>query len=388
MTKSDLVLSGFHRASGVVGVRNHLLILNLTGLTEGPARRAHAALPGSVLVNFPHGMGMIGRDLEASTRLLSGLAAHPNAGATVLVSADRTRLEQIGQAVNADGAVCDALCLDSFEHDALALSDAIVRSGAQMIRKATALPRQPAMLSQLCVGVECGLSDPTSGIAANPLIGRVADRLVENGATVIMGETLEWLGVEDQLAERAANPAVADAIFQAVARREALATEAGVDLLGINPNRRNIEEGLSTIEEKASGSIAKSGSAAIQGLLAHGEKPTSRGLWLMDQPSYSPESLTGFAAAGAQMALFSTGSGNSYTSALMPTIKLTANAATAKRLGAQIDFDCSELMAGSDPEPCTQQLLHHIQSVASGMLTFGEILNEGSEVFSRYGEAL
>jgi altronate dehydratase large subunit len=388
MAKNECALAGFSRANGRLGVRNLLLVLNLTGLTEGPAKRAHGALPASVLINFPYGMGMIGRDLDASTRLLAGLAAHPNVGATVLVSADRTRLEHVIQALSGEGPIYEALCLDSFGHDALALSDAIVRASSTLIRQASSLPRRSARPNELCVAVECGLSDPTSGIAANPLIGRVTDQLVEKGATVIMGETLEWLGVEDQLAERAVTPAVARQIHDVVCRRETLAKEAGVDLLGINPNRRNIEEGLSTIEEKASGSIAKSGSAPIQGVLAQGEKPPKPGLWLMDQPSYTPESLTGFAAAGAHIALFSTGSGNSYTSALMPTIKITGNAQTAKRLNTQIDFDCSNLMTGSDAQASADRLFDHICSVASGMLTFGEILGEGSEVFSRYGEAL
>ncbi len=386
--ESAIEFSGYANANGSVGVRTHLLILNLTGLTEMAARRASAVLPGSVLVSFPYGMGMVGDDLAASVRLLSGLARHPNAGAIVLVSADRTRLDQISAALADDGRPNQAFCLDAVGHDALALSHRIASAGARLMRVASASRRKPFASGSLCLGVECGLSDPTSGIAANRLIGAVTDRVLAAGGTVILGETLEWLGVEDELTVRAMKPEVAKAIKEAVTRREALALDNGVDLTGINPNRRNIEEGLSTIEEKASGAIAKSGTAPIEGVLAHGEAPSGPGLWLMDQPSYSPESLTGFAAAGAQLALFSTGSGNSYTSALMPTIKITANSETAQSLGTQIDFDCSALMSGADLNTAAAELMEHISSVASGMLTFGEILGEGAEVFSRFGEAL
>ncbi|MEM9708629.1 MAG: UxaA family hydrolase [Pseudomonadota bacterium] len=385
---SQAGLSGFARHSGAVGVRNNLVILNLTGLSEMAARRASAAVPRSVLVSFPYGMGLVGEDLAAATRLLSGIAMHPNAGAVVLVSADRTRLEEISAKLEREGRAFEGICIDDVAHDSGALSARIVRAGARLAQAASTLHRTPFSLGDLCFAVECGLSDPTSGIAANRLIGEFSDRVISAGGTVIMGETLEWLGVEKVLADRAASPEVASAILTAVARREAMAQRAGVDLLGVNPNRRNIEEGLTTIEEKASGAIAKSGNAEIQGMLAHGEAPAGPGLWLMDQPSYSPESLTGFASAGAQIALFSTGSGNSYASALMPTIKITANAQTAKRLDTQVDFDCSELMAGGDIDKVTDRLLTHVAAVASGMLTFGEIMGEGSEAFSRFGATL
>ncbi|MEM1151985.1 MAG: UxaA family hydrolase [Pseudomonadota bacterium] len=379
---------GFARAHGAFGVRNYLLILNLTGLTEMAARRAADQLSGAVFVSFPYGMGMVGDDLAASTRMLTGLATNPNIGAIVFVSADRSRLTEIAEA-SADAATpSEEVCLDAVGHDAVTLTSEIVQAGAKLMREASFGKRSKLKLSDLCIGVECGLSDTSSGIAANRVVGGVTDQVVAAGGTVIMGETLEWLGVENQLADRAETKEVASAICNAVARRENRARSEGVDLLGINPNRRNIEEGLSTIEEKASGSIAKSGSAPITGLLDHGEAPTRPGLWLMDQPSYSPESLTGYAAAGAQIALFTTGSGNSYTSAIMPTIKVTANTKTARTRDTQIDFDCSPVMTGADLKAAVSDLLEQVFKVASGMLTFGEILGEGNEVFSRFGEAL
>ena len=244
-------------------------------------------------------------------------------------------------------------------------------------------------VSELFLGLECGRSDPSSGLAANPLAGLISDAVVEAGGAAVIGETTEWLGAEHRLIARAKTPDIADAIRAAAARREAMAIEAGIDLVGENPSRTNIDAGLSTIEEKSLGAIAKSGQAPISGVLAYGEAPATPGFWLMDAPAYAPESLTGFAAAGANIALFTTGVGNSYGSALMPTIKLSANPETTARLAEQIDFDAGTVLAGvTTLEPQATKLLEIIFDIASGSLTFAEILGDQGEVISRFGAAL
>lgn len=381
-------MRGFVGARGACGSRNHLLVLNATGLTEQIARRVAMAVPGAVMASFPYGMGVLGADAEAARRTLVGLATHPNTGAVLLISGDRSRLEEIAAPMAANGTPFEALALDSAAHDALHLSALGIAAAARLRRVMSRRDRRPASLASLVVAMECGLSDPTSGIAANPLIGAVADRIIDAGGTVIVGETLEWLGVEDHLAERARTPAIAQMIVDAVRRREQLAVANGIDLAGINPNRRNIEEGLTTIEEKASGSVAKSGTHPIEGVLAYGAPPTHPGLWLMDGPSYTPESLTGLIAAGAQVALFSTGSGNSYVSALCPTIKISANAGTLRALDTQIDFDASALMAAGSIASMAEALLAEVVATFNGALTWGEVTGEGNEVISRFGEAL
>ncbi|MBY6160234.1 UxaA family hydrolase [Mameliella alba] len=380
-------LQGYHRPGRRPGSRSNLLVLNLTGLTEQAARRIATALPGAVLVSFPYGMGVLGPDAEATRRALTGLANHPNTGAVLLISADRSRLEEVQDRVEGT-TLCAGLALDSVAHDALRLTAEGIATGARLMREASRQCRQPMDPADIVLAVECGLSDPTSGIAANPLIGRIANRVVDAGGTVIMGETLEWLGVEAQLAARARTPAIAARITKAVTRRESLAVANGIDLAGINPNRRNIEEGLTTIEEKASGSVAKSGSHPVEGVLAYAEPPSHPGLWVMDAPSYTPESLTGLIAAGAQLALFSTGSGNSYVSALCPTIKISANARTVAALDTQIDFDASPLMTGADPDIMAKALWAEVLATFNGAMTWGEVTGEGNEVISRFGEAL
>ena len=380
---------GFARAHGAAGVRNHLLVMSIAGLTGPAARRVAQALPGSRLVTMPFGGGLIGNDQALHMRALAGLGLNANVGAVLLIGSDLPKIGALGQTIRAGGKPVEAVCLDDCGHDILTLSDRAIRAGARLQRDLSRQRRVPTALAQLFVGLECGRSDPSSGMVANPLIGKVTDMLVAHGASAVFGETLEWLGAEHLLARRAATPAISAALVNAVLRREQMAAREGVDLLGNNPGPTNIAAGLSTIEEKSLGAIAKSGSAPISGLLQYGERPGAPGLHAMDAPAYSPESLTGFVAAGSQMLLFSTGVGNSYVSALAPTIKLSANPVAAQTLHGQLDFDASAVFLGEQTlDAAARDLLSLLIDVASGTLTWGEVLGEGDEVVSRVGEAL
>jgi altronate dehydratase large subunit len=240
-------------------------------------------------------------------------------------------------------------------------------------------------VADLFIGIECGHSDATSGLFSNPLAGAVADRVVAAGGTAVIGETLEWLGAEHVLASQAADDAIRRAVLAAVKDREKAVSALGVDLLYNNPGYENVRGGLSTIEEKSLGAIAKAGTTPIRSLLPHGGAPASNGLHVMDGPGFSPESMTGFAAAGAQLTLFTTGSGNSYCSLLAPTIKISAHPHATRRT-EQIDFDASSLWRAEHTlDDAADNLFLHIVDTASGMATWGEIFGEGGEAFARVG---
>ncbi len=380
---------GYLRPDGSVGIRNRLLVLSVGGLTGPACRRIAAGLRDAACVVLPYEAGLIGEDKANHDRAVLGLAAHPNAGAVLLVGDNPEVLSGIATALAARGRRFETLSMDDCGNDTFTLAERGMRAGAGLIHEMSFLRRAPAALSTLCVGLECGRSDPSSGLVANPLVGRVADRLVDAGGTVILGETTEWLGAEHLLAARARSPAVAEEITAAVRRREETAMAAGVDLLGRNPTPTNIASGLTTIEEKSLGNAAKSGSRPIEGVLGYAETPARPGLWLMDAPAFAPESLTGFVAAGAQLNLFTTGVGNSYVSALAPTLKVSANPESCTRLRGQIDFRADAALAGrADAEDQAETLLEALCGVAGGDLTWGEILGEGDEVVSRFGAAL
>ena len=309
---------GYRRSNGSVGTRNHLLVLSVTGLTGPAARRIGRSLPRAVIVATPYGSGLLGEDETCNMRALQGMAAHPNVGAVLVVGGDEDRVDAVAGAARRAGRAVESLTLDHCDHDALRLAELGVRAGARLMRDISRQRRQPAGLEDLFLGLECGRSDPSSGLVANPLLGRMADRVVGAGGRAVIGETTEWLGAEHLLAARAATPELADAILAAADRREAMAQAAGIDLTGHNPSATNIAAGLSSIEEKSLGAIAKSGTGPIKGLLGYAEVPAGPGLWIMDAPAYAPESVTGFVAAGANLVLFTTGVGNFYSSALAP----------------------------------------------------------------------
>jgi altronate dehydratase large subunit len=162
-----------------------------------------------------------------------------------------------------------------------------------------------------------------------------------------------------------------------------------MDLLGNNPGPTNIAAGLSTIEEKSLGAIAKGGRSPIRGVVAIAEPLPGPGLYVMDAPAYAPESVGGLVASGAQIVLFTTGVGNSFVSGIAPTIKISANPITTKRLREQLDFDASDVFAReASLEDAAARLKDVVLDVASGTLTWGEVLDEGEDVVSRLGPAL
>lgn len=385
----DSSFLGFYRPDGRVGIRNYLLILSLTGLTAPTARRIGMVLPNARVVAPPFGSGIIGRDEVMRERLLLGFARNPNVGAVLLIGAKSTEVEKFSEAIRLFEKSCESLILDDCGNDAITLTERGIRAAAHLTRNMSYQRRKSAPVSELFLATQCGRSDPSSGIIANPLIGSVLDHLVDLGGRAVVGESLEWFGAEDLLAKRAITTDVANQIRRVVSRRVQLATECGMDLLGNNPGPTNIAAGLSTLEEKALGGIGKTGSRTIQGVLDHGLAPENAGLWLMDQPWYSPEALSGMVAAGAQISLFSTGAGNSFVSLLAPTVKISANPITCATLSEQIDMRLDDVFLGHKaPGAAFEDLWQHLIETASGLLTFGEILNEGEEVQSRLGESL
>lgn len=374
----------YRRPGGGIGVRNHVLVLGINGLALRAAERISRAVGGSLCVATTAGRGHIEPDLALHLDQLVGLGCNANVAAVLVVGVDAETALGVAERIAATGKPVETVTFAELHEDVLAVVDQGIRRAAALVRLASRCRREPVPIRGLTVGVECGHSDATSGIASNPVVGAAVDRLVDLGAAVIVGETVEWLGAEHLLAQRSRDPAIGARIVAAVRDREDMAAESGRSLTGNNPGEENIRGGLSTIEEKSLGAVIKSGSRPIDGVLAVAERPASSGLYLMDGPSFSPDSMTGFAAAGAQLMLFTTGPGNSFASAVAPTIKITAKRETAERLREQIDFDASGVLVGEETvAEAGDRLLAATRDVAEGTLTFGEILGEGLEAPTR-----
>jgi altronate dehydratase large subunit len=380
---------GYRRADGRVGVRNHVLVLSPTGLTSAAAVRVSSLVRGTVCVTTGYGRGQVGADAKLQFDTLTGLACHPNIAAVVVLSAGPDITTAYVDAIAATGKPVIGHALPDVREDALALVDAGVRAATRLVRDASALRRERCELAELCVAVECGHSDATSGLVCNPLAGRMTEIVVAAGGRAMFSETVEWTGAEHLLARRAINADVADRIVRAVNARERMVRDAGGDIRADNPGPQNKAGGLTTIEEKALGAVAKGGAQRIHGLLQPAQRPPGPGLYLMDTPYFSPESITAMVAGGAQIVLFTTGAGNSYCSLVAPTLKMSANPKSCARLTEQIDIAAADVALGTTTlDARATAAIAQLLGVASGTLTFGEIVGEGAEVVSRLGTSV
>ena len=250
-----------------------------------------------------------------------------------------------------------------------------VRWAKEMVKESSMLQKEEFPISELVLATECGGSDPTSGLVANPVIGNMSDKLVGMGGTSILSETTEFVGAEHILAARAKDERVHQRILDIVARYERHFVVNGENVRDGNPTPGNKDGGLTTLEEKSLGCIHKGGESIIQEVFDYGEQVTCKGLVIMDTPGNDSSSLAGMAAGGAQVAVFSTGRGTALGNAIMPTIKITANRETYQNMSDDIDFDASgAIFDGVSIDQLGDDLLKLVVDTASGRFTNAEIL--------------
>jgi altronate dehydratase large subunit len=254
----------------------------------------------------------------------------------------------------------------------------------RLIRDSIRIKPEPMLWQDFTLGLECGGSDGSSGIVANPVVGLVADKIIDRGGTVIMSETVEMLGGEHLLAARAVSPEVAEALKRAVDFCVSYATAHGIDLLGSNPTADNIQGGLSTIEEKALGAIKKGGSKPLQEVIGLGFRPSKKGFVIMDAPAPGVENITSLAAGGCQAIIFSTGKGNISGHPIVPTIKACGNPYTVKSMSDNIDVDLSAVITnGLCLEDAAEILEKELVAVMNGKPVSADLLGETEVAISR-----
>jgi len=384
MDKEGL-MRGYLRPDGRVGIRNRVLVLPTVGCANHVAARIASAVPGCVTLPNSKGCGQVGTGIQIMRRCLVNLTQNPNVAATLLVGlgCETTRPYELLESIKqlSDKPV-EILTIQECGGSVNAIARGTEIARGLVIRAARA--ERPALdPSQIVLGTNCGGSDATSGLAANPAIGIVSDAIVESGGTVMLGETTELIGTEDILAARAGTGSVARDILRIVHGLETEFDEAHVDVRGANPSPGNMRGGLSTLEEKALGGIVKGGTSPITEVVGYGEIPSQRGLVIMDTPGYDIESISGMIAGGAQAILFSTGRGTPIGNQLVPIIKVTGNDEVASSMGDNIDFDASSAILGeSSVASLGGSLLDLLEGVCDGVKTKAEVL--GFNDFSIY----
>jgi altronate dehydratase large subunit len=217
----------------------------------------------------------------------------------------------------------------------------------------------------------------------------MADHLIEAGATVIISETSEFIGADHLFAARAIDDSVRKAFVEAVRNMENGAISRGVDMREAQPSPDNKRGGLTTVEEKALGAMAKAGSTPLVGVLGYGEAPKRKGLHFMDAPAAAVENLTAMAASGCQLIFFGTGVGNPIGNTIAPTVKVCGNLNTVRTMADNIDFDVSAILeAGMKISALGDQLFEYAMDVASGTQLTSEVLNVREIAISRFERSL
>lgn len=380
---------GFPRACGRPGIRNQLALLSPCGLTTPATRKIAALLPQAVVISSPYGRGQLGADKQFHDQMFTSFGTHPNIGAAIVLAADSKMRLWLQDNVAASGRLAAGFSLQECGEDSEKLVASAVAVGREFLIELARAKQACCSVEDLILAVECGHSDATSGLAANPLAGELADSLIAAGGAVVIAETIEWLGTQDSLYTRCKSPQIAARLKKLFEARHQLALEAGRDLRIGNPGPQNHEGGITTLQEKSHGAISKGGTSQIAGVLAAGETVPGPGLHLMDTPTLSPESISSMVAGGAQLVLFTTGQGNPYGSAVAPTLKLTANPQTAIRLPHQIDFDGSDVFVGArSRQQALPDLSQLMIATCNGMETAAERLQECAEVISRLGPSI
>ena len=248
----DKYFNGYKRKDGSVGIRNKLLIISITGLTGPTSRKISSFLQDSLFVDNPYGGGVIGDDNLRQENAIIGFCKNPNIAAVLIISADPPKGNFIKSKLKTLEKPVILLTLDECNHDGIKLFEKGLRAGAKLIKEISNYRREKVSLKKLIIGLECGRSDPSSGIISNPIMGLVSDKLVYLGGSVILGETIEWLGAEHLLIKRAVSNKIKNKIMNSLNSQMNYAKSRNINLLGNNPGFQNIEAGLSTIEEKFS----------------------------------------------------------------------------------------------------------------------------------------
>jgi altronate dehydratase large subunit len=369
---------GYRRPDGRIGVRNYVLVVPTVICSTVVCERIAAARPNDI-VALPHlaGCGQIGPDRTMTQETLLAYCGHPNVGAVLVVAlgCEQIIAQELAEAARRAGKPTEIVAIQ-----ALGGTPATIARGTEVaLSMADAIAdtqRTACDVASLVLSLKCGGSDYTSGLAANPALGRVADRLVAFGGSAVLGEVAEIMGAEHLLAARAARPAVATQLIRLIDRVEGEAIALGLDIRGTQPSPGNIRGGLTTIEEKSLGAVHKGGEhTPLEEVVPYAARVTRPGLTVMDTPGLDVESVTGMVGGGAQVVVFTTGLGTPTGNPIAPVIKITGNAQTARRMTDNIDLDVSGVLTDSeDLDVAAGRLLDEILAVCSGKRVAAEVL--------------
>jgi len=383
---------GYERPDGSAGIRNHVLIIPAGADANEIVYRISNYLLGTRHIRVGEEYSRPSQERETIGRILTGLGKNTNVASVLVVSAHQHELEYkelsgdyLAEEIAKTGK--PVRLIDAYTergtHNTVGKG---IKIAQELVKEASKIKRSPCDADRLTIGIKCGMSDPTSGISGNPSLGAAMDMLIDAGGSVVFNESTEWIGAEDALIENAVNKEVAQQILDLVASIEERAKSYGEDIRSTNPNPSNRAAGITTLEEKSLGAIAKGGTKKIMGLLKYAETLPSRGLYLMDgwSPTYS--NMLSLAAAGANLCIFQLG-GGAYgpidppvnvinASIVSPNMFTTGNPRTYEKASQYIDVSAGDVLEGKATiNQAGRKIFQKILDIASGEVTKLETIN-------------
>jgi altronate hydrolase len=324
--------------------------------------------------------GTDGPEREFLPRVLAGFARHPNVAAYVLIGlgCEGNQVPDVIEKAQL-GNPCSLIIQE--QGGLVETVEAGVEAVTKLLQPANECWREEVPASELMVALQCGGSDAWSGVTANPALGHASDLLVNQGGTVVLGETPEIYGAEHLLMRRAVSGEVRDKLMDRIHWWEQYAAANGVTLNN-NPSPGNKLGGLTTIYEKSLGAVAKSGTSPLADVVGYAESVRSRGFVHMDTPGYDPVSVTGQVAGGCTLVAFTTGRGSVFGCRPSPTIKIATTSGLAARMAGDMDVDTGRILNGASLEDVGNEIFELMLAVASGGHTKSEAHGIGEEEFN------
>lgn len=374
-TKEGLKFWGYRRTEGRPGIRNHVLILPTCACGSESSRIVASQVAGAVNIIFNTGCSDVAANTAMSQKVLTGFACNPNVYGVVIIGLGCETVGHRQLREKIEGMTDKPVVSFGIQEEGGTVKtiEKAVRAARKMVADAGMQQRELFDISELFLGIECGGSDATSGIASNPAVGELSDLLVDYGATSMMSESIEWIGGEHVLAKRAATPKIHNQIIEVCRAYEEHLKAAGQDCRAGQPTPGNKAGGLSTLDEKSLGCIRKGGLRPIREVLEQAERPTERGAIVMDTAGYDISSVTSMVAGGCQVVVFTTGRGTPTGNAIAPVVKVTANEWTYKHMEDNMDVDLSPVIRGEKTAvEMGAELLDEIVSICNGKLSKAE----------------
>ncbi|MBI3948729.1 MAG: UxaA family hydrolase [Armatimonadetes bacterium] len=366
---------GYRRPDGQVGVRNHILVIPTAICSSRTAEAIAEGLP-AVVIPHEHGCHFDSRANENLERLLIRLGRSPNVAAALVVSlgCESASMERITAGIAESGKPVEGLRIQE-----VGGTIRTITRGREIVerfaRDTAALKPEPCGAEELILAVECGGSDAFSGLSANPAVGAAVDLLIDDGGTVIFSETGEMVGAEHLLARRAVDEETRRRLLHIVGRAEGGFRNIEAHSGGVYIAVGNLAGGLTTIEEKSLGCIHKGGTRPLVEVIGYTDRPTRRGLVIMDSTGHDVASVIGKVAGGAQVVCFTTGRGTPTGCPIAPVIKVCSNSDTSRHMADNVDVDAGTILTGEESiAQVGRRIYEVVMAVAAGERTKTEIL--------------